>query len=155
MSDDPNARQRPYDEDDRGRYEEDDRRRDDERSEADEYEADYDRPHRRKASKQDERMWATFCHLSGILLGWLGPLIFWLIKRDESRFIDDQGKEALNFQLTMLIGFLIGIATSCIIIGIFIIIAVWIVDLIFCIMGAIAANRGERYRYPLTIRFIS
>ena len=109
------------------------------------------------APTSDERAMALLCHLGGVLatIGFLVPLIIWLVKKDESRFVDDQGKEALNFQLTLLIGHVIGIATWCFIIGIAITFALWVVQVVFGIMGAVAANQGQRYRYPVNIRLIS
>jgi len=97
---------------------------------------------------------AMLCHLLGIVTGFLGALIIWLIKKDLSKFVDDQGKEALNFQLTLLIGDVIGIATSCVVVGWFILMLVWAIRLVFCIVAAIAANKGEYYRYPFAIRLI-
>jgi uncharacterized Tic20 family protein len=108
----------------------------------------------------DDRMWAMFCHLSSILtlyltgMGFLGPLIIWLIKKDQSAFVNYHGKEALNFQLTILIIELIGIATACIVVGIFILIGVAIYALIMAIIAGLNANSGQHYRYPATIRFI-
>src|SRR5438105_972285 len=58
-----------------------------------------DEPERKRMSKKDERMMAMFCHLGGILGGFILPLVIWLIKKDESRYIDYHGKEALNFQI--------------------------------------------------------
>ncbi len=97
---------------------------------------------------------AMLCHLLGIVTGFLGALIIWLIKKDQSKFVDEQGKEALNFQLTLLIGDVIGIATSCLMVGWFILMAVWVVRLVFCILAAIAVNKGEHYRYPFAVRLI-
>jgi len=105
------------------------------------------------ANTKDEKSMAMLAHLLGIL-GFLGPLIIWLIKKDTSAFVDDQGKEALNFHLTMLIGYLIGGVTFWLCIGAFIILAVWIVSLIFSIVGAMKANQGIAYRYPFAIRLI-
>ncbi|MEA2710677.1 MAG: uncharacterized protein QOF78_3278 [Phycisphaerales bacterium] len=106
------------------------------------------------APTQDDRTMAMLAHLGGILFGFLGPLIIWLIKKDQSPFVDDQGKEALNFQITLLIGYAIGGATTFVCIGFVILPVVWIAGLIFGIMGAMAANKGEAYRYPFNIRFI-
>src|SRR6059058_2040891 len=103
-------------------------------------------------STPDDRTMALVAHLTGILTWFVGPLIVWLIKKDQSKFVDEQGKEALNFQITLLIGDVIGIATSCLVVGWFIILAVWVIRLVFCILGAIAANKGEHYRYPFAIR---
>ncbi len=121
------------------------------------YEDDYDEPsprdtQRRGVSKDDCTM-AMLCHLGGIM-GFIIPLIVWLIKKDESKFVDHQGKEAVNFHLTMMIGHLVAGVTICLTFGI-LNIAVWALSLTFSIIAAMAANRGERYRYPMSIRFIS
>jgi uncharacterized Tic20 family protein len=104
-------------------------------------------------STQDDRQMALLAHLGGILLGFVAPLVVWLIKKDQSRFVDDQGKEALNFQLTLLIGHLIAIPVSCFTFGMANA-AVGIVGLIFGIMGGVEANNGTVYRYPINIRMI-
>ncbi len=116
----------------------------------------------------DARMWAMVCHLAG-LAGFLpvlpafgsiiAPLIVWQIKKDEHPFIDDHGKESVNFQLTIglyaVIGIIVCLVTC---IGVFLIpfvVAVlYLIDVIFLIIAAIKANNGEHYRYPLSIRFI-
>jgi uncharacterized protein len=101
----------------------------------------------------DDRQMAMFCHLGGIM-GFIIPLIIWLMKKDESRFVDHQGKEAINFHLTMLIGHMVGGATMCFTFGL-INITVWAISLTFSIIAGMAASRGERYIYPMSIRFIS
>ena len=105
------------------------------------------------APTAEEKQLGMFTHLLGIL-GFIGPLVIWLIKKDTSPFINDQGKEALNFHLMLLIGYVIGGATSFFCIGLLIIPAVWIVGTIFAIMGGLKAKEGIAYRYPFTIRFI-
>ena len=102
----------------------------------------------------EERTLAMLCHLLAVFTGFLGPLILWLVKKDESAFIDDQGKEALNFQLTVLIGMLIAGVTMCFYIGMILAPAVAIANIVLCIMACIKANEGERYRYPWCIRFV-
>lgn len=104
---------------------------------------------------KEECTWALFCHLSGIMFGLLGPLIIWLIQREKMPFVDDQGKEALNFQITVLIASLVSAALLCVFIGFILLPAVIIGNIVFCIMGAIAANKGEAYRYPITLRMIT
>lgn len=116
-----------------------------------------------REENKDARMWAMFAHLSGLagivvpaLGAVIGPLVVWLIKKDEYPFVADQGREALNFQITMLIyGFVAGLACF-ICIGFVLAPAVAIVDLVFLIIAAINANEGTYYRYPkyLIIRFI-
>ena len=107
---------------------------------------------------KDDRNWAMFCHLAGLLgfpvplLGHvLGPFVVWMLNRDQHPFVDDQGKEAVNFQISMVIYF---IASCCTIIGIPIAILLWFVNVVMCIIAAVRAADGEAYRYPLTIRFI-
>jgi uncharacterized Tic20 family protein len=104
--------------------------------------------------KSEDRTMAMLCHLLAIVSWFLGPLIVWMIKKDQSKFVDEQGKEALNFQITLLIGDVIGVATSCLVVGWFILLAVWVIRLVFCILAAIAVNKGEHYRYPFAIRLI-
>ena len=114
------------------------------------------------------RQWALFAHLSALLgslvggLSFLGPMIIYLVKKDEHPFIADQAREALNFNLSVLLYFVVvGIATFVlvfIVIGLLLIpvlIAMGIAWLVLTIMAAVKANGGEAYRYPLTIRFVS
>lgn len=112
-------------------------------------------------SPKDEHMWGMLCHLTalvayvGVPFGHiLGPLVVWLIKREQSSFVDDQGKEALNFQISITIYGLVAAVLTLVIIGIFLGIALVIFDLVMVIIASVKANRGERYRYPLTIRFL-
>lgn len=109
---------------------------------------------------KDERMWGMLTHLSalsglivppGIILG---PLIIWLIKRDQSYYVNQQGKEALNFNISYTIYFLISGILIFVLIGILLSIAVGVMWIIFTIIAAVKANNGEAYYYPLTIRFI-
>ena len=94
------------------------------------------------------------CHLLGIFTWFLGALIIWLLKKDEDSFVDDQGKEALNFQITVFIAYAVGSITSCIGIGFIVLAAAWILNIVFCILGTVAASKGTRYRYPVCIRLI-
>ncbi len=103
---------------------------------------------------KDAKTMAMLAHLLGILLGFLGPLIIWLIKKDEEPFVDDQGKEALNFQITLLIIYVVCAATSCFVIPIFVALAAWVGALILSIMACMKANEGQTYRYPITLRLI-
>lgn len=93
------------------------------------------------------------CHLLG-LVSFIGPLIIWLIQREAMPYVDDQGKEALNFQISILIYMTIsGVLFFCGI-GIILGLAVAIFNIVMLIIASIAANNGERYRYPLCIRLI-
>lgn len=108
----------------------------------------------------EEKNWGMACHLAAfagwvIPLGWiLGPLVVWLIKRTQFPFVDEQGKEALNFHISLLIyGIAAGILCL-ILIGFLLLIALGIFQIVFVIIAAIKASNGKNYRYPLTIRFI-
>ena len=118
-----------------------------------------------KEINKDARMWGMICHLAALagivvpVVGCIvGPLVVWQIKRGEFGFVDEQGKEAVNFQISMLLYLLISailwIPLSFFCIGVIIPVAISIVDLIFLLIAAVKANDGEHYRYPLTIRFI-
>lgn len=102
----------------------------------------------------DDTNMAMLCHILAIFTGFLGPLIIWLIKKDDSPFVDHHGKEALNFQLTVLIAMVASglLVLACV--GFFLIPVIGIVDLVLCIMAAVKASRGEEYRYPINIRFV-
>jgi len=108
----------------------------------------------------DERQMAMLAHLLGGLLGFLGPLIIWVTKKDQSTFIEDQAKEALNFSLSVLIVQLIastvGATLSCFTFGISMLLpfGVWLYALIVGIMASTKANEGQWYRYDMCIRFI-
>lgn len=106
------------------------------------------------AVNQNSRQLAMWAHLSGIL-GFLGPLIFYLVKKDEDAFVGDQSREALNFHLTVLIAYIVSWILIFVFIGIFLFFAVWIGAIAFSIIGGMAANKGEAYRYPITIRMVS
>ncbi len=103
---------------------------------------------------KDARTMAMLAHLLGIVLGFLGPLIIWLIKKDEEPFVDDQGKEALNFQITVLIGILVSGVLMFVCVGFFTALAIAIANIVLCIMAGLKANEGEAYRYPFALRLI-
>lgn len=117
---------------------------------------------------QEERQWALFAHLSALLgalitggIGlFVGPLVIWLIKKDTMPFVDDQGKEALNFNITMAILGVALVVLTVITLGIGVLLtipvglAASIAWLVFTIIAAIKASEGVSYRYPLTLRLI-
>jgi len=109
----------------------------------------------KKANMDDTqaRNLATLCHLGGLLL-LLPPLIIWLLKKDDSPLVDEQGKEATNFQLTMLICFIASWILCFVFIGIILLPIVGIFDLVMIILATIKASKGEKYRYPLSLRLL-
>jgi uncharacterized Tic20 family protein len=105
-------------------------------------------------SPSDERLWSTLIHIGGIFFGFIPALIGYLVLKDRGPFVRSHTLTALNFQLTMLIAYVVGSVLTFILIGFLVLAAVGIVVLIFSIIAAIAANKGENYKYPLTIEFI-
>ena len=107
-------------------------------------------------SSQEDRTIALLTHLSGVVLSFIVPLIVWLIHRDkpDRAFLNDQAKEALNFQITIAIAFLACSVLTLIVIGMLLMPLVWLFNLIFCILAGIKANEGDAYRYPFTLRLI-
>ncbi len=123
----------------------------------------------------DVRGWGIAAHLIGlggalltvVTLGFLGPLVVWLLKREEHPFIDHHAKESLNFQLTTLLAlvvatlaaipvFLLGFLTFGVLwlVAIIVVVAATVVWFVFPVIGAVKAANGEGYRYPVSIRFV-
>jgi uncharacterized Tic20 family protein len=104
----------------------------------------------------DQRTMALVAHILGIFTWFIGPLIIWMINKDDSSkgFVIDQAKEALNFQITITIAMLISFVLMIVIIGGLLAPLVGILNLVFCIIAAVKANNGEAYRYPFTLRLI-
>lgn len=108
-----------------------------------------------------ERTWAMFAHLSS-LLGWIGmplaniiaPLVIWQIRKEDMPFASSQAKECLNFQISMTIYAVISFILVFVFIGILLLPALFVIDIVFTIIAAVKANEGVAYQYPLTIRFI-
>jgi uncharacterized Tic20 family protein len=107
----------------------------------------------------DERNSAMLCHLLSIFTGFFGPLILWLVKKDESPFINHHGREALNFQITVFLAHLV--LFGLMLVSIFVFVGVFLIPLLFVlpllaliaeIMACMAANRGEWHRYPCSLR---
>lgn len=127
---------------------------------------------------RDARTWATVAHLSPLagltgipFANVIGPLVVWLIKRQDHPFVDDQGKEALNFQLSLtlyavavglvlapvlFIGALLPVLPGLVFVPVAIVgaVALLVFGLVMIVVAALRANEGEAYRYPLTIRFV-
>ena len=118
-------------------------------------------------SERDARQWAMFAHLSallGLLIGlpFVGPLVIYLVKKDDHPFVADQAREALNFNLSIFLyevaGTIAAVVLAIVIIGFLLIpvvIAIAIAWLVLVIVAGVKANGGENYRYPFTIRFVS
>ena len=98
-------------------------------------------------TSQDARNMAMLCHLLGIF-GFFGPLLIWLIEREKHRFVDEHGRAAMNYQVSFLIYLT---ALSITIIGVP---ALLVVHIVLSIVGAVRANRGEQWHYPIAISFL-
>lgn len=108
-----------------------------------------------------ERQWAMFAHLSA-LIGFIipfgniiGPLVIWMIKKETMPFVDQQGKEALNFQITVTIAMVVSAILIIVVIGFVLMFLIGLAALILTIMAGIKANEGVAYRYPFTLRLIN
>jgi uncharacterized Tic20 family protein len=112
-------------------------------------------------SPGEERNWAVAAHLSGFLAAWaalglFGPLVVLLVAGERSPFVRAHAVEALNFNISVLIYAIVsGLLVFVFLLGIPLLIALGVLYLVTVILGAMAASRGEPYRYPLTIRFVS
>lgn len=96
----------------------------------------------------DERLWATLAHLSIVAAALFGPLAIWLVKKEESPFVEDQAKEALNFQITVFI------ASAVLIITFVGPLVIGICGLVYGIIAGMEANKGVYYRYPYILRLV-
>lgn len=111
--------------------------------------------------QSNENMWVTVCHLSGILIFFLPPanivvpLIIWLTHRDQFPFLNEQGREVLNFQISVTIYSIVAGVLILILIGFVLLPLVLLFALVMCIIGAVKASSGFPFRYPLSIRFIN
>jgi uncharacterized Tic20 family protein len=105
-------------------------------------------------SESEERTWALVAHLSGLVLSIVGPLLILLIFGPRSAFLKDQSTEALNFQITVLVGIVVSLILTLVVIGIFLLVAVGITALVLQIIAALRAYEGVRYRYPINIRMV-
>jgi len=104
----------------------------------------------------DEKNVATITHLAGTVFSFIPSLIVWLLKKDDSPYIANQSKEALNFQITIAVAMFISTyILSWILVGLALIPIIIVVNIVFCIIAAVATSKGESYRYPLCLRLIN
>jgi uncharacterized Tic20 family protein len=103
---------------------------------------------------QDERNIALLSHVLAFFTSFIGPLVIYLVKKDESKFITDHAKESLNFQITLIIGYIIGGILSLILIGIVVLLALGVLNIVFIVVASIKAAEGKPYLFPFNIRFI-
>jgi uncharacterized Tic20 family protein len=105
-------------------------------------------------SESDARLWAMLGQLSGIILGFVGPLIVMLVFGPRNAFVKKESTEALNFQITVAIAYIVSLVLMIVFIGIILFFVVWILSIIFCVIAGVKNNQGIEYRYPINIRFV-
>ncbi len=110
--------------------------------------------------RPEEKTWGMLAHIAA-LVGYIiplgniiGPLLVWMLKKEESAFVDFHGKESINFQITMTIYVVAALILMLLVVGVVLIVAVFLFDLVMIVVAAIKAANGEKFRYPLSIRFI-
>jgi hypothetical protein len=102
----------------------------------------------------DGKTMAMLAQLLGIFTGFLGPLIIYLINGEKDPFVRHHSAEALNFQITLVIAYVVSFVLMLVLIGFVLFFVVWIGSIVLMIMATLAANRGEWYRYPINIRLV-
>ncbi|MFC3995476.1 DUF4870 domain-containing protein [Nocardiopsis sediminis] len=116
----------------------------------------YQQPHQQQGGpvSADDRQMALFIHLGGAIVGFLVPLVFYMIKKDESPFLRHHAVQALNFQIMLAIAYFVSGVLMILIIGYLTFLAAWIGGLVLGIMAAMAANRGEWNKYPFNLSLV-
>ena len=103
----------------------------------------------------DDKNIATVTHLGGTVFSFVPGLLVWILKKEDSAYLADQAKEALNFQITILIASFVAAILMWLLIGFILIPIVWLLNIVFCIVAAISTSKGETYRYPFCLRLIN
>ena len=103
----------------------------------------------------DDKNIATITHLGGTVFSFIPALVVWVLKKEDSTYISDQAKEALNFQITVLLAYFIAWILAWILVGFLLMGFIWLANIVLCIIAAISTSKGETYRYPLTLRLIN
>jgi uncharacterized Tic20 family protein len=109
-----------------------------------------------------ERNWGVFCHLGGFaayvlpgIANILVPLVLWLMRRNESAYVDHHGREAVNFQISVTIYAIVSAVLAWLLIGFLLLAALAVFQFVLMVVASVRASQGELYRYPLTLRLIS
>lgn len=107
------------------------------------------------APTSNEKNIATFTHLGGTVFSFIPALIIWALKKDESAYLEAQAKEALNFQITILLAQFAASILYIILIGYAFSGLIWLTNIAFCIIAAVATSKSENYSYPVSLRLIN
>lgn len=103
----------------------------------------------------DDKNIATVTHLSGTVFSFVPSLIVWVLKKDDSAYLGDQAKEALNFQITIMIATFVAGILVWLLVGFILLPIIWLMNIVFCVIAAISTSKGETYRYPLCLRLLN
>ena len=106
-------------------------------------------------SPSDARTMSLLAHIGGPLVGFVAPLVIFLIYKDRDGFIRANSLEALNFQIFLTIGYVVSMVLMVVGVGFLLFFALWVLSIVFAIQGAVAANKGQTYRYPVSLRLVS
>ncbi len=98
---------------------------------------------------------AVLTHIGGIFFSFIPALIVWLLKKEDSAYLGAQAREALNFQITMIIAYMAAGILAWVLIGFLLYPILWLANLVLCIMAAMAVSKGEDYQYPFALRLIN
>jgi uncharacterized Tic20 family protein len=107
------------------------------------------------APSNDDKNIATVTHLGGTIFSFFPALIVWILKKDDSEYIASQAKEALNFQITMVLAYMVAGVLMWVLIGFILFPIIWLLNIVLCIIAAISTSKGETYRYPFALRLIN
>ncbi len=103
----------------------------------------------------NDRNIAVLTHLGGIFFSFLPGLIVWLLKKDDNAYIGEQAREALNFQISVLLAYLVSYVLVFVLIGFVLMAVVWVANIVLCIIAAVNTSKGVDYRYPFSLRLIN
>lgn len=104
-------------------------------------------------SSKEARNMAMLCHLLGIV-GFFAPLVIWLSEKDKHKFVNEHGRAAMNYQISLMIYYLVCWPLCFVVIGVFLLAVLTIMHVVFVIIGAVRASRGKLWRYPIAIPFL-
>jgi len=109
-----------------------------------------------KLSESDDKMFCILSHILCIVVGFVAPLLFWLLKKDESPAVAAHAKESLNFQITLLLAYVVCVILAAVTCGILspLVFVPIVYGIVMCIIATMKANEGKLYRYPMTLRLI-
>ncbi len=108
---------------------------------------------RHPESSKEARNMAMLCHLLGIV-GFFAPLVIWLSEKDKHKFVSEHGRAAMNYQISVMIYYLVCWPLCLVVIGVFLLAVLTIMHVVFVIIGAVRASRGKLWRYPIAIPFL-